>query len=126
VDPLNITGTKLLGEKQTKFNDFDSVPPKRVSMSVPITLAISHYSKNIIENAFHKMDEKSGKEVALVNKHGQILAILKNPEIYENRKEEIITRTFGVIDKGHPYISYLYKSGHWNMGGEVELLGRIR
>ena len=129
---MNITGTKTINERQTEFTDFDSVPPKRVSMSVPITLAISHYTKHVIENAFHNSNTNSNtedqkkREVALMNKHGQILAILSDPEIYENRKEEIVTRTFGAIDRGHPYVSYLYKGGHWNIGGEVELLGRIR
>ena len=69
----------------------------------------------------------SGKQaVALVNKHGQTLAILRNPEIYANRKEEIVSRIFGVVDPGHPYISHIYSGGDWLIGGEVELLDRIR
>ena len=119
VDPKNITGSKALNEMQTNFLDFKTVPPKRVSMSVPIVLPITDYTKAAFE--------QSGKHaVTLMNKHGQPLAILRNPEIYRNRKEEIVSRIFGVIDPGHPYIAHIYGGGNWLMGGEVELLQRIR
>ena len=119
VDPFNLTGSKAINEKKTDFLDFKTVPPKRVSMSVPIVLPITGFTKASVE--------QSNKDaVALRNKYGQVLAILKNPEIYANRKEEIATRLFGVIDKGHPYISHIYSGGDWLMGGEIELLQRIR
>jgi 3'-phosphoadenosine 5'-phosphosulfate synthase len=120
VDPKNITGSKAINEMPTDFLDFDrTVPPKRVSMSVPIVLPCTAYTKAGIE--------KSGKKaVALVNKHGHTLAILRNPEIYVNRKEEIVARIFGVIDNGHPYIEHIYSGGDWLIGGEIELLERIR
>lgn len=119
VDPFNITGSKALNEMQTNFLDFKTVPPKRVSMSVPIVLPITAFTKRAIES--------SGKSaVALVNKHGETLAILRRPEIYLNRKEEIVSRIFGVIDDGHPYISHIYSGGDWLLGGEIELLQRIR
>jgi 3'-phosphoadenosine 5'-phosphosulfate synthase len=119
VDPHNLTGSKNFNEMQTNFLDFKTVPPKRVSMSVPIVLPITDYTKAEIEN--------SGKKaVALYNKHGKILGILRDPEIYANRKEEIVSRIFGVIDPGHPYISHIYKGGDWLLGGEIELLQRIK
>ena len=66
--------------------------------------------------------ESSGKKaVALVTKHGHTLAILRNPEIYVNRKEEIVSRIFGVIDPGHPYIKHIYTGGDWLIGGEIEV-----
>jgi hypothetical protein len=71
--------------------------------------------------------EKSNKrDVALVTQMGQIVAILRDPEIYNNRKEEIVTRMFGVIDMDHPYIKHIYSGGDYLIGGEVELLDRIR
>jgi len=119
VDPLNITGSKAINEMQTNFLDFKTVPPKRVSMSVPIVLPITAYTKAAIET--------SGKHaVTLMSKHGEPLAILRNPEIYANRKEEIVSRIFGVIDRGHPYIEHIYSGGDWLLGGEIELLQRIR
>lgn len=119
VDPFNITGSKSFNEMQTNFLDFKTVPPKRVSMSVPIVLPITAFTKSEVET--------SGKQaVALMNKHGKVLAILRNPEIYVNRKEEIVSRIFGVIDNGHPYIEHIYSGGDWLMGGEIELLERIK
>jgi 3'-phosphoadenosine 5'-phosphosulfate synthase len=119
VDPFNLTGSKAINERETNFLDFKTVPPKRVSMSVPIVLPITAYTKAAVEAA-------GKKNVALRNKHGQVLAVLRNPEIYVNRKEEIATRLFGVIDKGHPYIEHIYSGGDWLMGGEIELLQRIK
>lgn len=118
VDPHNITGSKAINEMKTDFLDFKTVPPKRVSMSVPIVLPITAYTKAAIESG--------GKNaVALYNKHGKALAILRRPEVYVNRKEEIVARCFGVIDMGHPYISHIYGGGDWLLGGEVELLQKI-
>jgi 3'-phosphoadenosine 5'-phosphosulfate synthase len=118
VDPFNITGSKSLNEMKTNFLDFKTVPPKRVSMSVPIVLPITAYTKSVIE--------LSGKfAVTLMNKHGNALGILRNPEIYINRKEEIVARIFGVIDRGHPYIEHIYSGGDWLLGGEIELFQKI-
>ena len=64
--------------------------------------------------------------VALVDKDGRTLGVLRNPEIYEHRKEEIVTRCFGAIDMGHPYIKHIYDSGPWLIGGEIELISRVR
>jgi 3'-phosphoadenosine 5'-phosphosulfate synthase len=109
VDPFNITGSKSFNEMKTNFLDFKTVPPKRVSMSVPIVLPITAYTKRAIE--------LSGKNtVALYNKHGKILGVLHNPEIYVNRKEEIVSRIFGVVDPGHPYIAHIYNGGDWLLG----------
>jgi hypothetical protein len=58
---------------------------ERVSMSIPIVLPITDFTKGGIE--------VSGKRaVALTTKDGQVLAILRDPEIYQNRKEEIVAR----------------------------------
>lgn len=120
VDPFNVTGNALRHERKTDFNHFSNHQPhQRVSMSVPITLACTSFTKDAIE--------KSNKRaVALVTQMGQTVAILRDPEIYDNRKEEIVTRMFGVIDMDHPYIKTIYSGGDYLIGGEVELLDRIR
>lgn len=85
---------------------------------MPIVLPATGYTKAAIE--------ASGKKaVALVDKDGRTLAILRNPEIYENRKEEIVARCFGVVDMGHPYIAHIYGGGDWLLGGEIELLQKV-
>lgn len=120
VDPFNLTGNALRHETHTDFANFpDRQAPQRVSMSVPITLSCSSYTKAAIEGS-----EK--RAVALVTQMGQTVAILRDPEVYNNRKEEIITRMFGVIDPGHPYIKHIASGGDYLIGGEVELLDRIR
>ncbi|CAM9843899.1 unnamed protein product, partial [Chrysoparadoxa australica] len=119
-DPHNVTGNGSFNERQTDYAHLPQVrPPDRVSSSVPIVLPCTSYTKRMIEG--------SGKQaVALVSKNGETLAILRNPEIYANRKEEIVTRVFGVIDPGHPYIDHINSGGDWLIGGEIELLQRIR
>ncbi|RYG69917.1 adenylyl-sulfate kinase [archaeon] len=125
VDPFNLTGNKLLLERETDFSTFPAhLPPTRVSMSVPVVLPISPLTKKIIERG--GLGGKLATAVTLVNKHGDFLAILRRPEIYAHRKEEIISRIFGVIDEDHPYIQLINKAGDWLLGGEVELLGRIK
>ena len=127
VDPHNLTGTKDIYSKKTNMQDFESVPPKRVSMSVPIVLPCTQYTKDAIEKEIDLLKGSNRvASVALVGKHGQFLGVLRNPEVYANRKEEIVSRLFGVIDMGHPYISHIYSGGDWLIGGEIELVERIR
>lgn len=120
VDTFNLTGNVDRLTTQTDFANFpEHLPQNRVSMPIPITLSCTSFTKDSIE----KSDKKA---VTLVTQMGQFVAILRNPEIYTNRKEEIVTRMFGVIDPGHPYIQNIYKGGDYLIGGEVELLDRIR
>ena len=120
VDPFDLTGNKDLYSSPTEFSDFNPhQPPQRVSMSVPITLSCTGFSKELIENS-----DKDA--IALVTQMGETVAILRRPEVYGNRKEEIITRMFGVVDDGHPYIKHINAGGDYLIGGEVELLDRIR
>jgi 3'-phosphoadenosine 5'-phosphosulfate synthase len=93
----------------------------RESMPLPIVLPITSYTKSRIEQA------ASQAAVTLVDKHGRPLAIVRSPEIYPHRKEEIIARTFGHADYDHPYVKEnILPSGDWLLGGEVELLEPIR
>lgn len=120
VDPFNVTGNALKHERQTDFSHFsERQPPQRVSMSVPITLSCTSFTKDAIEST-------KNRDVALVTQMGETVAILRNAEIYENRKEEIVTRMFGAIDMGHPYIKHIYSGGDYLIGGEIELLDRIK
>lgn len=120
VDPFNVTGNQMRLETKTDFNNFPETRPRnRVSMPIPITLSISDYTKGRVES--------SGKQdVALVTRMGHTVAIMRDVEIYENRKEEIVSRMYGVIDNDHPYIHNIYMGGDYLIGGEIELLDRIR
>ena len=120
IDPFNVTGNQLRLETKTDFDHFpEHTPNLRVSMPIPITLSCTDFTKSQIET--------SGKtDVALVTNMGKTVAIMRDVEIYNNRKEEIVTRMFGVIDMDHPYIKHIYAGGDYLLGGEVELLDRIR
>jgi len=120
VDPFNLTGNQLRLETKTDFANFPEFKPNnRVSMPIPITLSCTSYTKQRVE-------ESPKQDVALVTRMGHTVAIMRDVEIFENRKEEIVTRMFGVIDMDHPYIQNIYNGGDYLIGGEIELLDKIK
>lgn len=124
-DTFNITGNADLYSNPSNLSyDSPVIPRDRVSLSIPIVLPITDFTKHQIEEMLAK--ETNPKEVALVTKFGEIIGVLRNPEVFVFRKEEVVTRVWGVIDPGHPYIKYLYSAGDWLLGGEIELFDRIR
>lgn len=85
------------------------------NQSIPIVLPVTTEDKNRLEN-----------EPAFALKHnGKVYAILRQPEFYPHRKEERCSRQFGTSCRGHPYISMIYESGDWLVGGDLEVLERI-
>lgn len=87
------------------------------NMSIPIVLAINDEQKAQLE----------GKEAfALKSPEGEIVAIMRNFEIYVHNKEERCARTFGLTDERHPYAQVIYESGDYLVGGELEVLKEIR
>lgn len=55
------------------------------------------------------------------------LAIIEGPEFFENRKEEIATKTFGTRSVNHPKIARMEKQGDWLISGEkMQFLQRIK
>lgn len=63
-------------------------------MSVPVVLPVSGADKERLDGC---------TAVALVYS-GRRVAILRNPEFYEHRKEERCARQWGTTCKDHPYI----------------------
>jgi 3'-phosphoadenosine 5'-phosphosulfate synthase len=68
---------------------------------------------------------KSEKEIALVYE-GQCVAIMTSTEFYAHRKEERCARIFGTTADGHPTIDMIMASGDWLLGGDIQVLERIR
>ncbi|XP_066141181.1 bifunctional 3'-phosphoadenosine 5'-phosphosulfate synthase-like isoform X2 [Euwallacea fornicatus] len=97
------------------FNTID-FNGKRVNQSVPIVLTISTTLKETIG---------SSEAVALYYKD-DLYAILRRPEIYAHRKEERVARQFGTTHQNHPYIKRIYESGDWLIGGELEVIKRVK
>ena len=86
------------------------------NQSIPIVLAVSSDDKKRLEGV---------KSFAL-RFNGQIVAVLRSPEFYEHRKEERCARQFGTTHPDHPYIRMILESGDWLVGGELEVMERIR
>lgn len=70
---------------------------------------------------FQGTDGELCKTVGLTYK-GKLLAVLRDPEIYQHRKEERVARQFGITDRRHPTISMIMSSGDWLLGGDIEVL----
>ncbi|XP_003693344.1 bifunctional 3'-phosphoadenosine 5'-phosphosulfate synthase-like isoform X1 [Apis florea] len=87
-----------------------------INQSVPIVLPVNTSEKERYINA-----------PALALKYqGRAVAILRRPEFFAHRKEERCCREFGTNDPGHPYVKMIHESGDWLVGGELEVLERIR
>ncbi|XP_059928563.1 bifunctional 3'-phosphoadenosine 5'-phosphosulfate synthase 2-like [Gadus macrocephalus] len=87
-----------------------------INLTVPIVLPVSTETKQ-------KMDGCAA--IALVYQ-GVRIAILRKPEFYEHRKEERCARQWGTICPQHPYIKMVMEGGDWLVGGDLEVLERIR
>ncbi|XP_015605937.1 bifunctional 3'-phosphoadenosine 5'-phosphosulfate synthase isoform X3 [Cephus cinctus] len=89
---------------------------KEINQSIPIVLAVCTADKERLD----------GVSALSLKYQGRNLAILRNPEFYFHRKEERCSRQFGTNNPGHPYVKMIHESGDWLVGGELEVLERIR
>ncbi|KAL3693053.1 hypothetical protein R1sor_006704 [Riccia sorocarpa] len=100
------------------FNALRALEGSLVNMSIPIVLAIDDVQKESIGK---------GKAISLVGPAGNTVAILRNIEIYKHNKEERIARTWGTTAPGLPYVEeHIRNSGNWLVGGDLEVLERVR
>ncbi|GAB0088003.1 bifunctional 3'-phosphoadenosine 5'-phosphosulfate synthase [Sergentomyia squamirostris] len=88
----------------------------RENQSVPIVLSVNDLDKE-------RLDGVSALTLCYDSKP---VAILRRPEFYYQRKEERCCRQFGTSNPDHPYVRKIMKSGAYLVGGEVEVLERIR
>jgi len=86
------------------------------NQSIPIVLPVNTEDKERLE----------GSSAFSLSYEGKRIAILRTPEFYEHRKEERCSRQFGTANTGHPYVKMIYDSGDWLVGGDLEVLERIR
>lgn len=86
------------------------------NQSIPIVLPVTTEDMKRLEN-----------EPAIALKYnGKVYAVLRLPEFFPHRKEERSSRQFGTSCRGHPYVNMIYESGDWLVGGDLEVLERIR
>ncbi|XP_038648915.1 bifunctional 3'-phosphoadenosine 5'-phosphosulfate synthase 1 [Scyliorhinus canicula] len=86
-----------------------------INLSVPIVLTATNEDKERLD----------GYTAFALVYNGQRVAILRNPEFYEHRKEERCARQWGTTCKEHPYIKMVIQSGNWLVGGDLQVLDRI-
>ncbi|XP_066205209.1 LOW QUALITY PROTEIN: bifunctional 3'-phosphoadenosine 5'-phosphosulfate synthase 2 [Saccopteryx leptura] len=87
-----------------------------INLSIPIVLPISTDDKTRLEEC----------SKFVLTYGGQRVAILQNPEFYEHRKEERCSRVWGTTCAKHPHIKMIMESGDWLVGGDLQVLERIR
>ena len=87
-----------------------------VNQSIPLVLPVHTPDKERLE----------GAAAFALSYEGRKIAILRTPEFYEHRKEERCCRQFGTSNTGHPYVKMIFESGDWLVGGDLEVLERIR
>ncbi len=74
-----------------------SVSGGSINLSVPIVLPVSAETKQ----------ELDGCAAVALEYQGSRVAILRNPEFYEHRKEERCARQWGTTCSQHPYIKVI-------------------
>ncbi|XP_039543975.1 bifunctional 3'-phosphoadenosine 5'-phosphosulfate synthase 2b [Pimephales promelas] len=87
-----------------------------INLSVPIVLPVSKEDKERLD----------GYTAFALEFKGQKVAIMRNPEFYEHRKEERCARQWGTTCPQHPYIKMVMESGDWLAGGDLEVFERLR
>ncbi|MFQ5893131.1 MAG: sulfate adenylyltransferase, partial [Nitrospinota bacterium] len=83
--------------------------------SLPITLAV---------DADEAERLGPGRDVALINPRGQVLALLHLEEIYRYDKREEARLVYRTEDAAHPGVQYLYQRGDVLLAGPVSLVRR--
>ncbi|KRT83118.1 hypothetical protein AMK59_3817 [Oryctes borbonicus] len=87
-----------------------------INQSVPIVLSVTNQDKQRLD----------GNSAFALRFNNVPVAIMRKPEFYYHRKEERCARQFGTVNKDHPYVKMVFESGDWLVGGDLEVLHRIR
>ncbi|XP_018420494.1 PREDICTED: bifunctional 3'-phosphoadenosine 5'-phosphosulfate synthase 2 isoform X2 [Nanorana parkeri] len=87
-----------------------------INLSIPIVLPVSKEDK----------EKLNGVKALALSYEGRRVAILRNPEFFEHRKEERCARVWGTTCTKHPHVKMVLESGDWLVGGDLEALERIR
>lgn len=95
---------------------FNDDVARRINQSVPIVLSLSKSDKKRLEDV----------SAFTLTYDDKPIAILRNPEFYYHRKEERCSRQFGTNNPDHPYIRLILDSGDFLVGGDLEVLERIK
>lgn len=84
---------------------------KKHILSVPITQHVTAQDKE-------RLTGKSKVAIKCTKVSPDILAVIEEPEFFDNRKEEISTRVFGTFGKTHPKIERILEQGDFLISGK--------
>ncbi|XP_068053111.1 bifunctional 3'-phosphoadenosine 5'-phosphosulfate synthase 2 isoform X1 [Anomalospiza imberbis] len=87
-----------------------------VNLSIPIVLPLSAEDKQRLE----------GSAALALSFQGRRLAVLRGPEFFAHRKEERCARIWGTTCPRHPHIQMVMESGDWLVGGDLQVLEKIK
>nr|XP_030131596.3 bifunctional 3'-phosphoadenosine 5'-phosphosulfate synthase 2 [Taeniopygia guttata] len=87
-----------------------------VNLSIPIVLPLSSEDKQRLE----------GSEALALSFQGRRVAVLRDPEFFAHRKEERCARVWGTTCPRHPHIQMVMESGDWLVGGDLQVLEKIK
>ncbi|NXQ17128.1 PAPS2 synthase, partial [Peucedramus taeniatus] len=87
-----------------------------VNLSIPIVLPVSAEDKQRLQ----------GSAALALSFQGRRLAVLRSPEFFAHRKEERCARVWGTTCPRHPHIQMVMESGDWLVGGDLQVLERIK
>uniref|UniRef100_A0A8D2QV21 3'-phosphoadenosine 5'-phosphosulfate synthase 2 n=3 Tax=Zosterops TaxID=36298 RepID=A0A8D2QV21_ZOSLA len=87
-----------------------------VNLSIPIVLPVSAEDKQRLE----------GSAALALSFQGRRVAVLRRPEFFAHRKEERCARVWGTACPRHPHIQMVMESGDWLVGGDLQVLERIK
>ncbi|NXM14117.1 PAPS2 synthase, partial [Ploceus nigricollis] len=87
-----------------------------VNLSIPIVLPLSAEDKQRLE----------GSAALALSFQGRRLAVLRSPEFFAHRKEERCARVWGTTCPRHPHIQMVMESGDWLVGGDLQVLEKIK
>jgi sulfate adenylyltransferase len=83
--------------------------------SIPVTLSVTAEEKRAVA---------PGRDVALCDEAGTLLAILHVQDVFANEKEKEAREVYRTTEEAHPGVAALYRSGEWLAGGPVTVLAR--
>ncbi len=69
---------------------------------------------------------KPGKEIALTDRANEVIAILHLEEIFHHDKRKESLEVYGVDDRKHPGVDYVYTMGEYLLGGKVSVVNRAK
>jgi len=112
--PLNGFMTERQYLQALHFNCFQDCD--NINQSIPIVLTLDQDDKERLEK----------QESFTLRYEGKSVAIMRNPEFYQHRKEERCCRQFATSSRNHPHVKMIYESGDFLVGGKLDVLDDIK